>query len=55
MLVLVRCFFYAPHASSSFSINPDDNFSKMFLLVTLLMLVLVISFSSTPDANFSEE
>ena len=39
----------------SFSINPDDNFSKVFLLVTLLMLVLVMSFSCTPDANFSEE
>ena len=39
----------------SFSISPDDNFSKVFLLVTLLMLVLVMSFSCTPDANFSEE
>ena len=39
----------------SFSYNPDDNFSKVFLLVTLLMLVLVRSFSCATDANFSEE
>ena len=39
----------------SLSYNPDDNFSKVFLLVTLLMLVLMKSFSCIPDANFSEE
>ncbi len=39
----------------SFSYNPDGTVSKVFLLVTLLMLVLVRSFSCTPDANFSEE
>ena len=47
MLVLVRCFSYAPHAS----LNPDDTFNKVFLLVTLLILVLVRSVSCTPDAN----
>ena len=40
---------------TSFSYNPDDTFSKVFLLVTLLMLVLVRSVSCTLDANFSEE
>ena len=39
----------------SFSYNPDDTFSKVFLLVTLLMLVLVRSFSCTPAANFGED
>ena len=39
----------------SFSYNPDDTFSKVFLLVRLLVLVLVSSFSCTPGANFSEE
>ena len=50
----------------SFSYNPDDTFSKVFLLVTLLMLVLVRhfsallmlillrSFSYTPDASVNE-
>ena len=38
-----------------FSYNPDDTFSKVFLLiVTLMMLVLVRSFSYTPDANVNE-
>ena len=56
MLGLVRCFSYAPHASFNVEFyNPDDSFSKVFLLVTLLMLVLVRSFSCTPDANFSDE
>ena len=56
MLVLVRCFFYAPHASFSdeFSYNPDDTFSKVFLLVTLMMQLLVRCFSYTPHASFSE-
>ena len=39
----------------SFSYNPDGTFSKVFLLVTLLMLILVRSFSCIHDANFSEE
>ena len=56
MLVLVRCFSYAPHVVfvMGLSYNPDDTFSKVFLLVTLLMLVFVRSFSYTLDANFSE-
>ena len=45
MLVFVMCFSY----------NPDDTFSEVFLLVTLLMLVSVKSFSCAPDANVSEE
>ena len=44
MLVLVRCFSY----------NPDDTFSKVFLLVTLMMQLLVRCFSYTPHASFSE-
>ena len=56
VLVLVRCFSYAPHASFNNEFyNPNHAFSKVFLLVTLLMPVLVRSFSCTPDANFSEE
>ena len=56
MLVLVRCFSYAPHASFNVEFyNPDDSFSKVFLLVTLLMLVLLRNFSCTPNAKFSEE
>ena len=51
MLFIVRCFSYAPHAS----LNRDDTFRKVFLLVTLLMPVLVRSVSCTPDSNFSEE
>ena len=39
----------------SFSYNPDDTFSKVFLLVRLLVLVLVRSFSYSPDFSFSEE
>ena len=39
----------------SFSYNPDDTFSQVFLFVTLLMLVSVKSFSCAPDANVSEE
>ena len=57
MVLLVRYFSYTAHGSFSdeFLYNPDDTFSKVFLLVTLLVLVLVRSFSYTPDANFSEE
>ena len=57
MVLLVRYFSYTAHAcfSDEFLYNPDDTFSKVFLLVTLLVLVLVRSFSYTPDANFSEE
>ena len=57
MVLLVRSFSYTAHAcfSDEFLYNPDDTFSKVFLLVTLLVLVLVRSFSYTPDANFSEE
>ena len=56
VLVLVRCFSYAPHASFNNEFyNLDHTLSKVFLLVTLLMPVLVRSFSCTPDVNFSEE
>ena len=55
MPVLVRCFSYTPHASFSVEFyNPDDSFSKVFLSVTLLVLVLVRCFSYAPDASFSE-
>ena len=38
-----------------FSYSPDDTFCKVFLLiVTFMMLVLVRSFSYTPDANVNE-
>ena len=68
MLVLVRCLscthdgtscevflLHSSCFSDEFLYNPDDTFSKVFLLVTLLVLVLVRSFSYTPDAYFSEE
>ena len=69
MLVLVRCFSYAPHVVfvMSLSYSPDDTFSKVFLLVitlmmlvlggvslALLMILLVKCFSYTPHASFSE-
>ena len=38
----------------SFSYNPDDTFSEVFLFVTLLMMLLVRCFSYTPHASFSE-
>ena len=45
MLVLVR----------SFSYTPDDTSSEVFLSVASLMLILVMSLSCTPGANFSDE
>ena len=45
MVVLLRCFSY----------NPDETFSKVFLLVTLPMLVLVRRFYCNIDANFSQD
>ena len=67
MPVLMTCFSYTPHASSSvsfthpmlllvgcFSCNPDNTSSEVSLLHTSVMLVLVKCFSCTPDDTSSE-
>ena len=40
---------------SSFSYTPDDISSEVFLSVASLMLILVMSLSCTPGANFRDE
>ena len=56
MLVLVRCFSYAPSGSlmTSFSCSFDVTSIDVFLSVTFLVLVLVRCFSYAPHASFSE-